>query len=234
MEFLTLKQMKSSITNDITESMDIKIMSETPYSITVYDNADGIYNREYTLTDPAHIDRQWLRNRTIITPDITNLEYKFDIYGLIDQLDATIDKNMLINMDKIIFCTDSDESFDYLSQSFDTLAEGENDLPYDMLGIMWHDTSDALINVGEIIKTTKEMAAADEIENYEIKSCINRGVIETLVHEIRHLAQANPYLPEEYLCQETDNDEADAEQYARDFFDSHSVNAEVYHNKNYM
>ena len=44
--------------------------------------------------------------------------------------------------------------------------------------------------------------------------------METLVHEIRHLAQANPYLSEELLNQNS-NDEQDAEEYARRVVEEH-------------
>ena len=88
---------------------------------------------------------------------------------------------------------------------------------------MWYDACKVFVNIEEIIKVTKSMLEEGILYDYEVTDCINQGIIETLIHELRHLAQANPYLPEELLKQKGD-DEEDAEQYARTFYAENLMN----------
>ena len=52
---------------------------------------------------------------------------------------------------------------------------------------------------------------------------LDRGVVVTLLHEIRHCAQENPYLFEERFSRLSFDPEIDAEEYARDCYDRSPV-----------
>ena len=57
----------------------------------------------------------------------------------------------------------------------------------------------------------------------EARDCYNYGFVTTIIHELRHLAQQNPYLPEDVLQQEDEDEEEDAEMFARNFCDDHPL-----------
>ena len=55
----------------------------------------------------------------------------------------------------------------------------------------------------------------------EIKKETSLGIVVTMLHEIRHAAQNNSYLPEEILDLISEDEEVDAEEYARNWFEQY-------------
>lgn len=82
------------------------------------------------------------------------------------------------------------------------------------VGLMWYSNQTVLINIGTILNCEKELLDDGTIYDWELDDDINAGICKTLVHEIRHLAVANPFLPEEFLGKTVADDEIDAEEYA--------------------
>jgi hypothetical protein len=221
---MTLEMIKKSIEDDIKNGLEVEILAESNDSIVVYDNAD-IMDRDYEIKNPNILTKDWLKEHTIITPSVNELPQKINVDKMIDWVYENIDKDMYLTLERIIICNDEEKDFDYLRDYNDELySQLEcNDLPSEnQLGIMWYDASIVVVNFGTIIKTTNEMIEDGYLYEYEKNDNINYGLISTLAHEIRHLAQANPYLPEDVL-QQCGDDEEDAEQYAINICDEHNV-----------
>lgn len=218
------EQMKKDIKEDVeeykSEGEDILwIDNETESSISVYDDVDGC-SREYTITDPLRINSEWITDKIIVTDSVQEIG-KINSNEIALWLDKYIDKNMYCTLKNIIFVNDTEKDYDFLAnynEDFHDMLE-TNDLPIDSIGLMWFSHQIVLINVGAIEQCTQEMVDDGELYENEKECTVNSGIITTLVHEIRHLAQSNPYLPEEIL-QQRDDDEIDAENYAIEVCDS--------------
>lgn len=220
-------EMKKYIKEDMelaTED-EISIISEDNTHITLWDYYNDDLDRTYTLTDPDIIDSDFVKDRIIITETAKDL-VDIDIDDLSDYL-CRYAKNSLINLEQIIFINDTEKDFDELYERRDGYDWREclevNDLPIDELGIMWFERSMVLVNIGEILKTTEEMAKNGEIYPEDIPKELNIGIVTTLLHELRHLEQANPYIPAEEFNQISIDKEADAEEYAREIYDFHPI-----------
>lgn len=217
----------------------LEILEEDANHIRIRDDMEECMYREYTIMNPNAMDQEWLDGRIIVTPSVAKLPFSFDAKKLAGFLICHLGKEMYLNLNKIVFLNDLDEDYDYLVHMDDndelSYALEEHELPYDMLGIQWHAKEIVLVNLGEILKCTEQMVEDGDLESYVVKGFINYGIFSTLIHELRHLAQSNPYLPEHALnflvevATDDDEDEyqnaleEDAETYCRDFCDSHSL-----------
>lgn len=211
----------ASIQKDV-EDGDFEILEQTDHSICVWDNLD-IIDREYTITNPNKIDRAFLENRIVFTPSLATLPFCLQKENLLRLLESA-DKRLFMTLNNIVFCNDIEEDYDYLSQLNEDYAQEleVSDLPEQgTLGIHWYCYNKVLINVGAIFQETIQMAKDGDIYPYEIHNCLEWGIITTLFHELRHLEQANPYLPEELF--KIEDKEEDAEIYARTFADTCSI-----------
>ena len=211
------ERIKSSIKEDVSLDEDlIQILEETDSKICVYDDFDG-YGREYTITNPLTINENWIKEKIIITKSVSKTGYIINTDLITKWLLENLDKNMYLTLENIVIMNDSEEDFDELpliDEKFSELLEVNNLPDENLVGLMWYYYQIVFVNIGTIVNTTKEMLEVGDLYEWEEKDTINSGIISTLVHEIRHLAQANPYLPEDVLNQKSD-DETDAEDYAR-------------------
>lgn len=180
-------------------------------SVQEYVNGEA---RDYTIHNPAYIDRQWIHDRIIITPSARKSGFCPDKRKTADWIAKVINPCMLMDMENIVFVADTEQDFEYL-QEFGWGDELEtNSLPDGtVVGISWFFHQKAFVNLKAIINDTDEMVNDGIIWEDERSHEIRRGTAMTIAHEIRHIAQANPYLPSDILNQMSD-DENDAEEYA--------------------
>ena len=121
-------------------------------------------------------------------------------------------------MNYLIFIDDIEAASDWLidhDPHFSELLE-VHDLPVDNLGVLWYTESIIVINLENIETGMNALVEEGLVFDWEISSFANHEILLTIIHEIRHLAQGNPYLSEDILNQKTD-DETDAENYAQTF-----------------
>lgn len=209
------QEMVASIHEDEEEGK-FEITEQTDGSISVWDNLD-IMDREYTITNPNLIDRDFLNDRLILTPSISELPFvikKEDVLSLLEM----VDKRLLMTLEGIVLCNDSEADFDYLRALNDDYYQAleVSDIPDDgMLGMNWYCYNKVFINVGEVFRQTLKMHENGDLYDYEVEDCLEWGILTTLIHELRHLEQSNPYLPEELFPEK--DEEKDAEQYALQF-----------------
>lgn len=217
---IVFEEIKKSIKDDATkyaanEEGVLEITEENDNYIAVYEDIDG-FSREYTITNPDVITKEWIKELIIVTDSAKELEFIIDIDKLAD-FAASLDKNMLLTLENIVIVNDAEKDYDYLSALDDSFARmlEVSDLPDEhLVGLMWFSYQKVFVNLGSIIKATNELIDEGTVYDWEKEDSINMGIAVTLVHEIRHLAWANPYLDEDKLNKKSENEEEDAETYA--------------------
>jgi hypothetical protein len=83
-----------------------------------------------------------------------------------------------------------------------------------LIGTFWATGNAIVVNVDAIVKRTADPLYEGYTHEGDALEVVNTGILQTLAHEIRHLAQSNLYLPDELLQQQGDNED-DAERFAR-------------------
>lgn len=197
----------------------IAIEQQDNVSISVYDSMDGYLDgRRYTIRNPEHITKEWLSSIILVSDKAKKLSPAIDKEKVVCYLDA-LDKNLLMTVRRICFITDEEDEDDSINQDelFSEGIEAGHGINDDQVGITWWDMDVILINLKAIKDVSKELA----YDEYEFLREYNTGVLSTLVHEIRHTAQENPYLPEGCLKPVSPFPEEDAEEYARKWVDNH-------------
>ena len=195
------------------EYFNVSYVSDTSIEISEY--LDGNC-REYTETDPAVINKDWIRDRIIITDSAIELDLHVDPEIMAEWISDSVDATILMTLDHIIITNNSEEDYDFLSMMDDRYAYMLecSDLPgEETAGLMWYNYQMVFVNMGTLVSSADEMVADGLLYEWERNSEINEWVATTVAHEIRHLAQANPFMREDIL-QQVGDDEADAEEYA--------------------
>lgn len=211
---MNLRDIKESIEEDIASGVPVEIIDESGDCIKVFDDTEC--GREYALYDPNKIDAGWIAQRIIETPAASSLRYRVSARDLASYLSSNVSPEFMMTLSAIVILGDDyDDDYTYLSGIGDFKYELEgSDLPVDELGLHWYSYNKVFIHMGNIIAAVDEEYEQLRIDEWDILPEINLNVLTTLVHEIRHLAQANPYIPDDVLMQRSD-DETDAEEYAR-------------------
>ena len=209
------EQMRRTVREDaeLAGPDEFAIISEDEHSITVWDYYNDDLDREYTITDPDVITPEWVAERTLITSSAEGIASRIDMSALYKYL-CDYAMETLCTLDRMLFINDTERDFDELYEKeggWRDILE-VNDLPEE-LGIMWHERSMVLVNLGECERCVKEMADAGEIDEDEVGDEFNRAVVTTLLHELRHLEQSNPYMPEGVFEAISEDPEEDAEEY---------------------
>ena len=208
--------------------LDIENVSHKCIEVMDWYNHD--LDRNYTITNPDYINLDWLKERLVVTKSVSELNYQIDTDALMGYINQFFPKELLTTLNRIVICNDGEKDFDELYNNPDfgdmveicDLPDADGDR---YLGIYWFEFNVVVVNLGGIINCAKASLAEDIADGFAFESDVvddvNRNVIVTLVHELRHLAQGNPYLPKEFLQQESDKEE-DAEEFARNLVDEHN------------
>ena len=133
---------------------------------------------------------------------------------------------MLMTVSRIVFIYDDEADWDELfeDERIGNLLEEQNFPDDGQLGITWATANICIVHVRNIVEGTQKLFETGQLYAWEKAGCINEGILTTIAHEIRHIAQNNPYLPENVLGQSPDDsDEDDAEAFAQNFLEEHSA-----------
>lgn len=210
-----------------TEDSYITIIKQTKNTIEFFDATDGEEDaRTIKLKDPNNITRYYL-NKLIIFSDAYKKDkslFKISKKKLIEYLFANTDKNMLMSVQAIAIITGDEEDTDsiYSDPRIIDGIEDMHDFPMpDQIGLTWWNKDVIILNAQAI----QEVAIETNADNYfDNKDEVNIGILCTLLHEIRHTAQNNLWLPKEILSSYSSDPEEDAEQYAILWFEEHKAN----------
>ncbi len=218
-------------TKDIVDSY-VSIVEQDAKSVTVYDCIDcneGVPDRSYVIHNPAFMDASYFRSLMRVSDDVKELPYRVDLDVLADYMANHTDTVMSSTVQRIVFCTGDEEDEDSLfkdSLLSDSIFEAGHDLPSDgLVGLRWWENDVVLVNLKKIIETSQDVLKADgnRFTEDDLMEELDRGVVVTLLHEVRHCAQENPYLSEERFSRLSFDFEIDAEEYARDCYDRSPV-----------
>lgn len=183
---------------------------------------EDIYTVDYELDKDLfyHIvppTKEWLKSKFIYGQSIDS-KYK-DLEDNICNLLLSIDQNMLINLNNIIFfgeesdinqIADSiinlDKSYDWEENQKigfkDSLIEYWPEIisdEHDIVGCYWYSQNSIIIDVRAIELSSSEIVEEDKKDgfNTNLANEILIGIYTTITHEIRHLGLENPFLPED-------------------------------------
>lgn len=138
-----------------------------------------------------------------------------------EYLFKTVDKHVLQTLEHIVIVSadterDWDELFSILEDRHGNPILEVCDLPDECVGIQWTEYQTVVVNLGNIIELSKELCS-DGFSDVATET--NIGVIITVLHELFHMAQNDPYAPEELFLGLPADPEDQAEAWARKIFE---------------
>ena len=223
----TLRDYRLSVEDDIDAGLPIKILKTNKEVLVVEDNTNND-NRIIKITNPSLINENWIKEKIIVTPSVSDLGYELDVDEIANYLNKNVNHHYLLTLEGLAFCNDTLRDKKYLSDQDNgyRVSSKINALPKNgCIGTLWSDSDRILINVGEIVNSVNRMVEEHKIEDWEKEDVINEEIGVSLLYEIRCLAQSNPYIPEEIINQQFLDVSDDAEHYAKEIYSKCKVYA---------
>ena len=218
----TLKCIRDAVRADIDAGEPVYILDESEDEFTVIDDTEGT-DRIIRYISHDKITPAWLDNRIVITYSASWYDQAVDSRALAEYLFRTVDKHILQTLEHIVIVSadterDWDELFPILEDRHGNPILEVCDLPDEGVGIHWAEYQTVVINLGNIIELSKELCA-DGFSDVATET--NIGVIITVLHELFHMAQNDPYAPEELFQGLPVDPEDQAETWARKIFEEY-------------
>lgn len=193
-----LRLIRESVQADIDAGEDLYILEESDGELTVVDDTEG-HDRAIRYTAHDRITPAWVEERILVTESAKQCRYTVNTKILAEYLTRVVPKDVLHTLEKIIIVTDDEKDWEEL---FPQLEDRHGnpilevcDLPDETLvGYQWAMYQVVLINLKAIINAARELWP---MVGMMVKSEVNTGVCTTLLHELFHMAQNDPYAPEE-------------------------------------
>lgn len=171
----------------------------------------------------APLTKEWLESRILWAPSITAKDKSFYANDIASLLMKT-DPNMLITLNRIIITSDSEADMEAIAERMADIMDepdlGEMPDLEGFLGFFWCYTNSLVVNVAQIQRSVKEEAAAAHESGFYLDEGTEALVCfrTTLLHELRHLGLANPFLPESDYP-DSENEETAVEQWAMEEYE---------------
>lgn len=205
-----LKGIREAVQADIDSGEPIYILDESESEFTAVDDTEG--------TDRTI---RYISHDKITSASAGWYDQAVDPHSLAEYLFKTVDKHVLQTLEHIVIVSadterDWDELFLILEDRHGNSILEVCDLPDDGVGIHWAEYQTVVINLGNIIELSKELCA-DGFSDVATET--NIGVITTVLHELFHMAQNDPYAPEELFQGLPVDPEDQAEAWARKTFE---------------
>lgn len=212
----TLRGIREAIQADIDLGELIYIMDESENELTVVDNTEDT-DRAIRYVSHDKITPTWLEERIVTTYSAGWYDQAVDPCALAEYLSRTVDKHILQTLEYIVIVSadterDWDELFPILKDRHGNPILEVCDLPDECVGIQWAEYQTVVVNLGNIIELSKELCS-DGFSDVATET--NIGVITTVLHELFHMAQNDPYAPEELFQGLPVDPEDQAEAWAR-------------------
>lgn len=219
-DYEALKGIREAVHTDIDAGESIYIMDESDDEFTVVDNAEDT-DRTIRYISHDKITPAWLEDRIVITYSAGWYDQAVDPRALAEYLSRTVDKHILQTLEYIVIVSadterDWDELYPILEDRHGNPILEVCDLPDEGVGIQWAEYQTVVINLGNIIELSKELCA-DGFSDVDTET--NIGVITTVLHELFHMAQNDPYAPKELFQGLPVDPEDQAETWARQTFE---------------
>lgn len=163
------------------ENDEIEISESDDTHIAFYDyNAEGY--RYFYFNETLTIDS--LKDRIYISPSLLKLINKENLLNFIFN---EIDRNALMTVDKICFMyeeSDYEWLFNLTGDEYSLCIQED-----ELLGLTWVERSIVIIDVKNLINSSKEIEEADISDGYisHFFEDVYKGFLSTIFHELRHL-----------------------------------------------
>lgn len=215
-----LKGIREAVQADIDLGELIYIMDESENELTVVDNTEDT-DRAIRYVSHDKITPTWLEGKIVITYSAGWYDQAVDPHSLAEYLFKTVDKHVLQTLEHIVIVSadterDWDELFSIPEDRHGNPILEVCDLPDECVGIQWTEYQTVVVNLGNIIELSKELCS-DGFSDVATET--NIGVIITVLHELFHMAQNDPYAPEELFLGLPADPEDQAEAWARKIFE---------------
>jgi hypothetical protein len=191
---------KEEIKRLVFQTEGFEIQQETERGIEVYDTEEDRF-LNYKYLEEIRLEEMFQFNSLKV-----DKEKFFRVFR------DCVDLNMLMIIDKVVFISKEEE----LEELLDEFPSQSMDIK-ENVGIHFYMDNVVVVNAKLI----------HELVNQDVQSCdyyvdfleeFNRGIWETLIHELRHSITSNPIIPEEYIPLEEGSEEK-VEEYCRRVFE---------------
>lgn len=219
------------------DSLSIEISEES--GLLVWDNEDA---KMLPFHFPEAMTPQSLAERIFVSSDIPST-YRINKDALAEYLWETCDRNAFITLDELVViwsepCDEdtfdpaefTDSGSEHLYEKFGD--EYAYEIGQDVLGQLWWERNVAVINMGEIVRASENIARENEdlagIDPYfSVEHQVLVGLLTTSIHELRHLQMdTNILLPEDVYPLILNSEEA-VENYCREAFDNSNIRTDI-------
>lgn len=213
---------RKAVQSDIDAGKPLYILEESKEEFVVVDDTVGM-SRAIRYVRHDKITPDWLEEHILMSSMVNWFDHAVDPHSLAEYIFRAVDRHILQTLEYIVIIADADRDWDEL---FPVLEDRHGnpildccDLPDDgMLGVELAEYQTVVINLDEIVRSSKEICA-EGFSNLDTE--VNLGVITTVLHELFHMAQNDPYAPEELFQGLPQDPEAQAEAWARRTFEEH-------------
>lgn len=213
---------RKAVQSDIDAGEPLYILEESKEEFVVVDDTEGM-SRAIRYVRHDKITPDWLEEHILMSSMVSWFDHAVDPHSLAEYIFRAVDRHILQTLEYIVIIADADRDWDEL---FPVLEDRHGnpildccDLPDDgMLGVELAEYQTVVINLDEIVRSSKEICA-EGFSNLDTE--VNLGVITTVLHELFHMAQNDPYASEELFQGLPQDPEAQAEAWARRTFEEH-------------
>lgn len=224
---------KEYILDAISREDSVSLESQSDSCVLVWDEQD---TKELTFHFLEKMSPDALTDKIHISKDIPQ-NYQIDKTALSHYLWNSVDKNAFITLDEVVILWSEPEDPDTFEPSDFTDSERRrlyvqflDDYAYEIgdgvLGQEWFERNIVIINMGEIVRCSRQVAEenkdlADPWFSFENQ--VITAFLTTVIHELRHLQlDTNIFLPESIYPQELASEE-EVEEYCRSTYEKSSV-----------
>lgn len=183
-------EIKKALRDEICE-----VLEKDNEKICLYDED---YEREFCLYKPSAMTPKWLKDKIIIPESVRNCGFCPNVDTLANWIIQNFSKEYYINLNRIIFTFNEDADFEELSQDkeIEEMFDAGHYFPCEEnLGIYWNEYDTVVISIFNILESCREIEAKDDLY-FDMSKEMNIGIMTTLLHELGHLGQNNPYTPD--------------------------------------
>lgn len=216
------EMIQTAVQKDIDAGEPIYVLEKSDSDFVIVDDT---MNRGRAIRYCHHdkITANWLEERILISSTAKQHTHSIDPCALAEYLSHAVDRNILQTLEYIVIVADAEQDWD---EFFPVLEDRHGNpilevcaLPDEgQLGISWVEYQIVVVNLEEIVATAKVLCA-DMFSDFETE--VNIGVLTTVLHELFHLAQNDPYVSEEVFDGLPKDVEEQAETWAINTFEEY-------------
>lgn len=231
---------KEAILENITEEVSLgtmEIIEQSEKSIRVWDHE---VTKEIGFSFLEVLKTETIRDTIYVSKTIPQ-KWSIDADALAQYLWRVCDRNCFITLAGMYifwdpcaldpYAENDPERRHLVDVTGDEYAEYLAEPPF--VGQLWFERNIVIINAAYILDVSQEIAASNRDLHdpwFSVENQYQKGVLQTAIHELRHLQMdTNPFLPED-IYPISDSSEEAVEAYSQEVFENNSVIENVFPN----